>query len=48
MKTKFIMCSSLLNHLLSKKKAFLKKIEEETKCVIKFKEDSSSRSLKRE
>lgn len=46
-KTKFILCSTILNYLLSKKKAFLKKIEDETKCVVKFKEDSSSRSLKK-
>lgn len=47
-KTKFILCSSLLNYLLSKKKSFIKKLEEETKCVIKFKEDTSSRLLRRD
>lgn len=47
-KTKFILCSSLLNYLLSKKKSFIKRLEEEIKCVIKFKEDTSSRLLRRD
>lgn len=47
-KTKFILCTTVLNYLMTKKKSLIKKIEEETKCVIKFKEDTSSRLLKRE
>lgn len=33
---------------MGKKKSIIKKLEDETKCVIKFKEDFSSRLLKKD
>lgn len=48
MKTKFILTASILNYLLSKKKSIIRKIEDETKCLTKYREDTSSSLLKRD
>ena len=47
-KTKFIFTNTIVNFLQFKKKVFMKKVEEETKCVLKFNEDTSSRLLRKD
>jgi polyribonucleotide nucleotidyltransferase len=47
-KTKFLLCSSLVAHLLGKKKAVIKRLEEETRCIVKFKEECTSRIFKQD
>ena len=47
-KTKFVFTVSVTNYLQGKKKSLLRKVEEETNTMLKFRDDPSQRVYKRD